>query len=228
VTSVVEGNNVAFSIDNKTITFFIVKGNESPENTYPVLFEHQLTSNAGTVLSKLKLNKRIFARNCQFAKIDKALAMNFLRQYHLLGATGASYCRGLYHNEKLLAVSTFSKGRRMNRLAGGSSFELIRFCCLPGVTVIGGLSRLVKSFCREKNAGDIMSYVDKALSDGTSFSRAGFRKHSESAPVTYLINENKDHDKQGIVKSGKSMVHEISSRGNIKMIFNCEKLRKSS
>jgi hypothetical protein len=97
----------------------------------------------------------------------------------------------VFFKEDLVAVASFSKGRKMDRLPEDRrSFELIRFCCKSGITVTGGLTRLVKNFAIEKNAGDIMTYVDKQLSDGRSFMHAGFKKLGESQPVAFLIDKN--------------------------------------
>ncbi|MBX3162979.1 MAG: hypothetical protein KF900_00745 [Bacteroidetes bacterium] len=131
--------------------------------------------------SKLGLNTTIFARQCDIKKIDKETASNFLNAYHLMNATQSAFNYGLFFKEELIGVASFSKGRKMNRLQEHErSFELIRFCCKEGITVTGGLTKLVKNFCREKNAGDVMTYISKQFSDGTSFAKAGFKKTGES------------------------------------------------
>ena len=131
--------------------------------------------------SKLGLNKTVFARQCELKKVDKTTANNFLNHYHLMNATQSASNYGLFFKQELIAAASFSKGRKMNRLqVHERSFELIRFCCKEGITVTGGLTKLVKNFCREKNAGDVMTYVSKEFSDGKSFTNAGFKKHSET------------------------------------------------
>lgn len=131
--------------------------------------------------SKFGLNKTIFARQCELKKIDKETANDFLNAYHLMNATQSAFNYGLFYKEELVAVASFSKGRKMNRLQEHErSFELIRFCCKEGITVTGGLTKLVKNFCREKNAGDVMTYVSKQFGNGKSFANAGFKKHSET------------------------------------------------
>jgi hypothetical protein len=143
------------------------------------------------VQSKLGLNKTVFARNCNLQKIPRGIAEDFLKHYHFMSFTQSAYNYGLFYREELVAVASFSKGRKMDRLPEDRrSFELIRFCCKSGITVTGGLTRLVKNFAIEKNAGDIMTYVDKQLSDGRSFMRAGFKKLGESQPVAFLIDKN--------------------------------------
>lgn len=141
------------------------------------------------ILSKLGLNQTVFARSCEVKRVDKKQAAEFLDFYHIMNSTQSAYNFGLFNQNELIALASFSKGRKMNRLEEHQrSFELIRFCCRTGITVTGGLTRLIKNFCNEKQAGDIMTYVDKQLSDGTSFVRAGFKKHSETEPNYFLVN----------------------------------------
>ena len=177
----------------------------------------------GIVLSKLNLNNKIFARNCEVRKIDKHTAETFLNAWHLMGATQSGSNRGLFYENELQALASFSKGRKMNRLPGHQrSFELIRFCSRPGITVTGGLTKLLKNFFVEKEAGDIMTYVDKQLSDGKAFVSAGFKRHSETPPNYFLINKktfersvlkNKDED------FDQKTFYLAQNSGNIKMIY---------
>lgn len=129
------------------------------------------------IRSRLHMNRRLFARNCSAQRIGKTEAQKFLNKYHLMNSASCAYCYGLFFEGEPVAVAIFSKGRKMHRLpAHLRSFELIRFCCREGITVTGGLSKLVKTFSREKNAGDVMTYIDPQFSMGESYFRAGFKK----------------------------------------------------
>ena len=68
------------------------------------------------IQSKLQLNKKIFARKCVVKKITKAEACQFLDLYHLMNSTQSAYNYGLFSQDELLAVCSFSKGRKMFRL----------------------------------------------------------------------------------------------------------------
>jgi hypothetical protein len=141
--------------------------------------------------SKLQANKKIFARKCEIKKVDRETARHFLDTYHIMDSTQSASNLGLYYANELIALASFSKGRKMNRLSAHQrSFELIRFCTKSGFTLTGGLSRLIKKFCEEKKAGDVMTYIDKELFDGRSFIAAGFKKHSETDPNYFLINKS--------------------------------------
>src|SRR4051812_15629882 len=46
---------------------------------------------AAIIYSKLKMNTRIFARNCSVKKIEKPVAEEFLKAYHLMNATQSAF-----------------------------------------------------------------------------------------------------------------------------------------
>jgi len=174
------------------------------------------------ILSKLQLNQKIFARKCEVKKVDKETANHFLNHYHMMHATQSASNYGLYFANELLALASFSKGRKMNRLKEHErSFELIRFCCKSGISVTGGLTRLIKHFCEEKKAGDIMTYIDKQISDGQSFLSAGFKKHSETNPNYFLINKftfERLPWKAEMAYDSKNF-YLTQNSGNIKLVF---------
>ena len=110
----------------------------------------------------------------------------------------------------------------MNRLPEGKqSFELIRFCCKRGITITGGLSKLMKHFFIEKKAGDIMTYIDKQFSNGDSFIKAGFIKHSETIPISFLVNKKTFERK--VFKEDEifdeKLFYKTQNAGNVKMIY---------
>lgn len=178
---------------------------------------------AAMVLSKLKLNKSVFARNCELKKLDKKTAEQFAECYHLMGTTQSAYNLGLYFNNELLAMASFSKGRKMNRLKENKrSFELIRFCCKRGVSVTGGLTKLIKNFVLEKHAGDIMTYIDKQWGAGESFLKVGFKPHSETGPHYFLINRNtcERHTlKHATEKFDTTKFYLTQNLGNLKLVY---------
>lgn len=152
-----------------------------------VLKEKQLLC---TIQSQLQLNKKIFARNCTIKKIDTPEARVFLNCYHLMGFATSAYHLGLFLKEELVGVASFSKGRKMNRLeANQRSFELVRFCSKEGITITGGLSKILKHFVSDKKPGDIMTYIDKQFSEGKSYFTCGFKLHSETTKQHFLVNK---------------------------------------
>lgn len=210
----------------QSLRFYLRDEMPSETEDYPIIYRdilfHSPEKIVALIFSKLKLNKSIYARTCTVNRVDKETAHNFLTKYHLMNATQSALNLGLFHKDELVSLATFSKGRKMNRLREDQrSFELIRFCCISGVTVTGGLSKLIKTFCEEKNAGDVMTYVDKHLSDGSSFIRAGFKKHSETEPNYFLVNrktfERKSASKDEVFDKEKFYLSK--NGGSIKLVY---------
>ncbi len=141
------------------------------------------------IASILGKNKTIFARNCQVKKVDKALAEAFLNENHLLGYLNAYHKYALFFDNEIIAIATFSKGRKMNRLSSEKlGFELISFCCKKNISVTGGLSKLLKAFITDLQPGDVMTYVDKDWSEGKAYLKIGFKLHSETPQQSFLFN----------------------------------------
>lgn len=167
------------------------------------------------IASLLGRNKRIHARLCEVKLIDKKIAEAFLNKHHVLGFANAYYKLGLYKKDELLAIATFSKGRKMNRLPEGKkSFELVRFCNASGTTVVGGLSKLLKYFTTLSNAGDIMTYIDKEQSEGKAFLNLGFKIESESNPITFSVDR-----KTGRRTNMNDDSYLVKNSGNLKLVY---------
>lgn len=175
--------------------------------------------------SKLQLNKKVFARNCTITKINSPVAKMFLNEHHLMGYTNSAYHIGLYLKDELISVASFSKGRKMNRLeAHERSYELVRSCSKSGITVTGGLSKLIAYFVQEKQPGDIMTYIDKQFGEGESYIKCGFKKHSETMPQQFLINKKtfERSNYHGEVFDKKVFYLTVNS-GNIKLVYTIGK-----
>ncbi len=221
IQTIISYNEAVCSFDKKTFRFLV-----ATETSEGFPFDLIVTSPvklAAMVKSKLNLNKTVFARNCEIKKIDKQIAIQFLNKYHLMNSTQSAYNFGLVCQDELLALASFSKGRKMDRLSEDKrSFELIRFCCKEGITVTGGLTKLVKNFCKEKKAGDVMTYIDKQLSSGESFIRSGFKKYGETAPNYFLVNKKtfaRTYLKSKNEKFDESEFYIMQNEGNIKLVY---------
>ena len=141
------------------------------------------------IKAKLGLARKIHARETQVARIDKAQAMNFQMTHHLQVALPGKYRYGLFLQGELVAVAVFSGGRKMKSLSAElRSFELLRFCHKTDLIVVGGLSKLLRSFEKEFSPGDIMTYIDRDWSDGKSFERIGFEKAGDMPPQEFWLD----------------------------------------
>lgn len=122
--------------------------------------------------SKLGLNERIYARNCEIKEVSTNDAKSFLEQYHLQGFIGSTYYTGLYHNSELQMIMTFGKNRY------GDGVELHRMCSKSGITVVGGIGKILKYFTHNHNIDKIVTYCDYSKTNGVGYENAGFVKQS--------------------------------------------------
>lgn len=119
----------------------------------------------------------IYARKCTMAMIPAKESNEFLEQNHLQGADNSSIRYGLYHEGILVAIMTFGKPR----FSKSYDWEMVRYASKVGIRVVGGASRLLKTFSNS-HKGTIVSYADKRYSDGMLYKVLGFEYVKDSEP----------------------------------------------
>lgn len=128
---------------------------------------------------------KIYARKCEI-KVLQLFPSEFLSTNHIQGAGSISSINlGLFYNNEIFAVMTFSKPRFNN----DCDYELIRYCSKLGYTIVGGASKLL-SYFRKQYTGSVVSYSDKRWSTGNLYSKLGF-KLSHTSPPNYRYYRNK-------------------------------------
>jgi len=118
------------------------------------------------ILNKLGLSAKIPARKTTLREVPVLEAKKFLEANHIQGYAPASINLGLYNIEELVAVMTFAKPR----FSGAADYELVRYASKLGTLVQGGASKLFK----HRPIGTIISYADRAFSNGNLYKRLGF------------------------------------------------------
>lgn len=171
------------------------------------------------VLSRLNLNKRVFARKCEVVRIERNVARTFLNVHHLMNYAQAAFHYGLVYKDELVAVAAFSRGRKMNRLSATQrSFEMVRFCSASGVTVTGGLTKLIAHFVKTHAPGDVMTYIDKNWAQPETFIKSGFQLMGETPPLTYAIDRKK-FTRVNNAALELDNVEWVTTGGNIKLVY---------
>lgn len=167
-----------------------------------VLLTYEIWKNKLTLVEDLILKNMgklpvIFARKCTIGRIDKNLATDFLNKNHIMGYCNSYYKYGLFYQNQLVMVALFSKARRLqdNYPVPFRSYELVRICSKSNLVVAGGLSKLVKYFCKVNHAKHIMTYIDSRVHSGEAFAKIGFKqqnhtdKHFNKKYVLNLLNQ---------------------------------------
>lgn len=197
------------------------------------------------ILNKIgKTKNRIFARKCLIKEIDYLESKKFLDENHLQGDCKSSIRIGLYYNNELVSLMTFSKLRLpLQRLEKNRNkknhFELTRFCNRIDTNVIGGASKIIKYFIDKIKPKQIETYSDNLISSGHLYEKMGFEfVHKSNPGYWYVINGIRQHRfnwrKQKLVKMGydinkseEEIMNELGywriyNAGNKKWILNLE------
>lgn len=136
------------------------------------------------ISSLLGKNEKIYARKTEVKVLDKSIATIFFDNNHIQGNVGASFYCGLFYNETLVAAMSFGKSRYSK-----NQFELLRFCNLQNINVIGGASKLFKFAATQLNANDIISYSDIRWGTGNLYLNLGFEHIRDNKPsYSYTCN----------------------------------------
>lgn len=198
-----------------------------PSNLHLIrIWEDQWATKKEIVKSRLTsffgASKRVFARKTKIVKLNKIELLDFLNKNHLNEPANAKHKYGLLLGEELVAASAFSASCPVHRDGVVyRSHQLIRFCNKNGITVVGGLSKLISHFIKMHNPEDIMSYADLDWSNGKSYTRLGFRKIDILGPQTFYSNPttmqryykmNIPDDKTGLIK--------FANQGSLKYLLD--------
>mgnify|MGYP002624260241 CR=1 FL=1 len=136
------------------------------------------------ILNRLNLSKKIYARKCEIKTVDSEIAREFISANHLQGYSAASIRLGLYYDNELVQVMTFGKPRFNTNY----DYELIRLCCLKGINVVGGASKLFNYFMKLYPGKSVISYCNRRFSQGGIYKILGFENIGTTKPNYYYVN----------------------------------------
>ncbi len=159
------------------------------------LWEDVWLLNQTKVLSRIKsflgLNQTIHGRKTKIIALNLNQITEFFNLYHLQGYIKAKYNYGLMINNEVVAAASFGVHRPMrSKGVNYYSSELIRFTSKDNLTVVGGLSKLVKHHCKQVKINDIMTYADRDWSLGKGYEQLGFELTTLTPPA-YLYVDGK-------------------------------------
>lgn len=182
--------------------------------------------------SLLGLNERIFARKCKVIEISNNDYKDFCKKYHIQNSANAKYKYGLEHDGELLAIASFGKSRFKK-----DEYELIRYCSKYGISIIGGMSKLVSHFKKLFSLDALISYADRRYTTklhsvygdkpidvtkpnyyyfkgGRIYNRIRFQKHKlKSDSITKEYYDEKLTEK------------EICEMAGLRIIYDCGQLK---
>lgn len=155
---------------------------------------------------------RIYARKCRVDYVTSAEYVKFSKENHLKGYSTASKVIGLYYNDELISLMSFSKTRKLIDSSNSVyEYELIRSCTKMNYSVVGGASKLFNFF--SNNIGkSLVTYCDVSFSPdlvSTVYNKCGMKYLKLTTPGYYWVIDGKRSNrlnwtKQKLIDSGYS------------------------
>lgn len=138
------------------------------------------------ISTKLQKNKKIYARKCKVKDITENEKNKFLKENHLQGSDRSSIKLGLYYENELVFVMTFSK----SRFDKNYEYELCRCATKINIIITGGASKLFSYFLQKYNPNSIVSYCDRRFFSGNMYIKLGMQLVSTPSPSYHYLSEN--------------------------------------
>jgi hypothetical protein len=144
------------------------------------------------ILNKInKISNKIWARKCEIKEIkDINLVRSFLNNNHIQGYTHANCNLGLFYNNELVSLMTFSKNRFKK---DSNELEMVRFCNKLNTNIIGGASKLFNFYQKNYNINQIpiISFADRRFFKGNLYKILGFNFEKNTLPSYVYWKDNK-------------------------------------
>lgn len=184
------------------------------------IFEYEWVRNKDKIKQQLlklfDVNQHIiYARKCELREVSIHEKNEFLNKWHLQGEDKSQIKIGLYYNEELISIMTFSKAR-FNR---DYQWEIIRYCTKGDIKVVGGASKLFKYF-REHYTGNVISYSNIAKFRGDVYHSLGFKLKQISSPNYVWVNLSTGDVKSRYACQMKNENKIMTERGYVQ-IYDC-------
>jgi hypothetical protein len=169
------------------------------------VFPHQMNDKfeivKSIIFAKIGHVERLFARKCIIKEIKTDDAKDFLNTNHINGYVGSTIKIGLFFDNLLVHVMTFSKSRYRSQ----DTFEIIRSASKLNTRVIGAVSKCVKYFLTNfMNVGDsLMTYADLSISDGESYAKSGMLLVDKTPPNYFYVHRSTNYTPESRLKYQK-------------------------
>jgi hypothetical protein len=138
----------------------------------------------------------IYARKCVIKLISSKTASQFLSTNHIQSNDKSNIKLGLYFDNRLVSVATFSNKRIAlgHKNSKNTEYELSRYATDIECRVVGGISKLLKYFINNYNPTSITTYADYRYSvEDNMYSNIGFNMVGYTKPNYFYT---KDHSKR--------------------------------
>jgi hypothetical protein len=158
------------------------------------IFEYEWDSKQDIVKSMMKTKLGftgvvLNGRSCIVKEVENKVAQLFLKENHIQGSDKSKVRLGLYYQENLISIMTFSKSRYDKK----ANYELLRFCNLLDYRVRGGASKLLSYFIKNYMGQyeRLITYADLRYSNGNLYNKLNFSLVGLTPPNYFYYKNNK-------------------------------------
>jgi len=201
------------------------------------IFEDEYLDKPDVVLSRIKnalgvSDRVVYARKCFIRELTYQQTSVFLDKYHLQGNSLSSMRFGLFLGSELLQVMTFGHlSRTHTQIKGKKTAELKRFACIPGISVVGGASKLFKYGLKYLKAAEfeyVKSYCDMRFANifNTVYTKLGFELLCYTKYTPHYVKGQKRYRNQGLRKTPEERLTgktewQLREEQGYRRIFDC-------
>jgi hypothetical protein len=164
-----------------------------------------------------KNTKKVGVRVCNVVEIGKETAKDFINTHHIQEAKFIETAYGAYLDGELIAVASFARHHR-----NGSEIVLNRLCSKDYFTCTGFLGKVMK-LAKAKYNVPIKSWVDRCLSEGGSYIKAGFALHETLPPDYFYHKRGKRVPKQSFRKVDDRAEYQRAVDEGLERVWDCGK-----
>jgi len=206
------------------------------------IFEDEWVDKTDICKSRIKnllniINKKIYARLCEVKQISNSDALKFCNNYHIQGKGSISEAYGLFHEESLVSVMTFSKPSVSKNGGRDYEWEMSRFCSINDIVVVGGANKLLSCFSDKHKGEQIVSFCDLRWGNGKVYEHLGFEYKYRTRPNYYYIGPHTkwkrkhrfNYTKQRLItlfNEDKNLTEEeIANKQGLYRIYDCGHLK---
>ena len=181
-----------------------------------------------------KVELRIYARNTTLKEISFTEANEFLYKNHLQGGGASKLRYGLFYNDELVSVMTFSGLRNVTgQKSKDGYFEMHRFCNKLNTSVVGGASKLFKHFIKLHSPKSVTSYANRDWSVGGLYDKIGMKYIGNTAVGYFYVKSKYKYNrykfqKHKLVKQGEDPLlteYQIMLKNGYHRIWDCGNLK---
>ena len=108
-----------------------------------------------------------------------------------MGAGRSKIAYGLYYNQELVSVMSFSKNNPSRKFINNDDiWELDRFATKLNTTISGAAQKIYSHFIKKHDPKKVISYSDNRWNSGKVYELMGFEKENDGTPNYWYFRPN--------------------------------------